>query len=476
MITTDKARRELGYWENHILRDGNSHNGHYVRAFTDHFHLTAGFFKGKRILDIGCGPLGSLEWAADAAQRIGIDPLSVSYRELGTRNHGMYYAGACAEGLPFKDASFDVVSSFNSLDQFDDLEKTAREIVRVMADGALFLLIAYIPHGHPVSPDLISYSWDLARKFSPPLALIKEQRFEKSPLGIYRSLALEIPYRSDDPAERHGVLSAKFMKAAKTSRRRPEKKSFPARAGIQNDFPEDLTILTLFSGKSRLFPGYAEALAGLRKPPATQLLFINNSGRAEFGRLLRSIDAEVFEFPHFSTGADPKDRLSIARQCELLYEFSKTYVRGRQILIWEDDVIPRADALEKLREEARKTRADLVAGTLVSRNKGGYLAWRAQSGDPRRDVRRVEVLRGTKRVFASGFGLLLLGADLFRAMPFRAEIPGFPFFGCDLNAGVWAFEKDLRWFVAGGVRCAHLAPDGTPAHRGHLQLLETERV
>jgi hypothetical protein len=41
------------------------------------------FFKGKKFLDIGCGPRGSLEWASQATTRVCADPLAVQYGKLG---------------------------------------------------------------------------------------------------------------------------------------------------------------------------------------------------------------------------------------------------------------------------------------------------------------------------------------------------------------------------------------------------------
>jgi len=42
--------------------------------FLDYFGLSKDFYKGKKILDIGCGPRGSLEWADMTLERVGLDP------------------------------------------------------------------------------------------------------------------------------------------------------------------------------------------------------------------------------------------------------------------------------------------------------------------------------------------------------------------------------------------------------------------
>ena len=104
------------------------------------------FYRGKRVLDVGCGPRGSLEWLTGTALRIGLDPLAHGYRRFGTGRHRMIYVASRAEALPFTDASFDVASSFNSLDHVDDLRATVSEIRRILAPCGSFLLLTDIRH------------------------------------------------------------------------------------------------------------------------------------------------------------------------------------------------------------------------------------------------------------------------------------------------------------------------------------------
>src|SRR4029079_10710133 len=100
--------------------------------YTSHFGLSASDYAGKRILDIGCGPRGSLEWADMTAERVGLDPLADEYLKLGAKNHKMSYVAAPSEKIPFPDGHFDVVCSFNSLDHVDDIPTTINKIIRVV--------------------------------------------------------------------------------------------------------------------------------------------------------------------------------------------------------------------------------------------------------------------------------------------------------------------------------------------------------
>jgi ubiquinone/menaquinone biosynthesis C-methylase UbiE len=103
-------------------------------------------YAGKNILDVGCGPRGSLEWASMARERVGIDSLISKYRALGIDRHAMKYVDAPAEKIPFGTGYFDFVTSFNSLDHVDDLEKAISEIARVTKPEGTFLLICEVNH------------------------------------------------------------------------------------------------------------------------------------------------------------------------------------------------------------------------------------------------------------------------------------------------------------------------------------------
>src|SRR5262249_34574688 len=141
-------------------------NDHYEPYYTFCFGLDKSFYRGKKILDIGCGPRGSLEWAEEASERVGLDPLVDSYRKLGIDRLKMRFVKANSEEIPFPDGYFDVVSSINSLDHVDDVDKAIAEIIRVTAPGGLFLLIVEI-HRHPAFSEPNMLPWDILNKFRP---------------------------------------------------------------------------------------------------------------------------------------------------------------------------------------------------------------------------------------------------------------------------------------------------------------------
>jgi ubiquinone/menaquinone biosynthesis C-methylase UbiE len=121
----------------------------------------------------------------------------------------MRYVDAPSEAIPFPDGHFDVVSSFNSLDHVDDLDRTVAEIVRVLRPGGRFLLVTEVGHD-PTPTEPISFSWDVVERFAPALQVVREQRFDKDEGGVYQSLLAGRPPR--DPA--CGVLSVLLVKEA----------------------------------------------------------------------------------------------------------------------------------------------------------------------------------------------------------------------------------------------------------------------
>lgn len=181
-----KRARELSYWTSRARHEERLRNEHYEEYFTEPFDLDPAWFSGKRLLDVGCGPRGSLVWAERASLRIGVDPLVDAYRRFGIRNHGMYYVAGRAEELPFPDGSFDVVSSLNSLDHVEDVDVSAKEMARVTAQGGAILLVVEVRHA-PTVEEPHDLPWDVVERFGDafePLVIrykeAKERQFTTS--------------------------------------------------------------------------------------------------------------------------------------------------------------------------------------------------------------------------------------------------------------------------------------------------------
>lgn len=205
-----KGLYEWAYWKSRQIEEGTLKNSFYVEIFTSRVGIDREFYSDKKLLDIGCGPRGSLEWAIMAAERVGLDPLVNRYRSLGIDRHSTHYVNAPAEHIPYSDNHFDVVTSINSLDHVDDVDAAMREMVRVLAPGGMILLVVEI-HPKPTIAEPHALPWDLARRFGPAVRVLEERHLEKPKDGV-SYFDVQVPFNHDDKIERSGVLIAKMTK------------------------------------------------------------------------------------------------------------------------------------------------------------------------------------------------------------------------------------------------------------------------
>ena len=214
MIGTLRARRkrrhELAYWRERAAAEGTLEHRHYEHFFTEHFGLDRGFYAGKRLLDVGCGPRGSLEWAVEAAERVGLDPLAGDYARLrGDTPTTMRWVTAGAEAMPFADGAFDVVSSLNSLDHVEDVDRAIAEIARVAAPGAALLVIVDVEH-EPTATEPHRLGWDVVERLAADWDPVDVRRLARVGDTVLGSVLAGEPYRGEGP----GVLSARLERRA----------------------------------------------------------------------------------------------------------------------------------------------------------------------------------------------------------------------------------------------------------------------
>jgi SAM-dependent methyltransferase len=206
-----KREDEFAYWRARSAEEGVLGNEHYESWFTELVGLERDFYRGKSILDIGCGPRGSLEWAHDARRRVGLDPLVEDYRALGTDAHAMEYVAARSEAMPFEDDSFDVVTSLNSLDHVDDVGQTVAEIKRVTRPGGHMVVAVEVGH-RPTWTEPQLLSWDLCTLFEPEFEIVKRGEYERGRRWMFDGALMGEPFEHADPSPRSGVLVAVLHK------------------------------------------------------------------------------------------------------------------------------------------------------------------------------------------------------------------------------------------------------------------------
>lgn len=149
-----KMQAELNYWSNlvkELTQDCKSpaqkeeklirlcYEITYPRYKKD-LYLEDDSLKGKKVLDLGCGPHGGLIGFTDC-DKFGVDHLIEEYKKIGypLNKHGIKYYQAKSEKLPFPGSYFDVVVCVNALDHVDYLKKTIKEISRVLKRSGKFI-------------------------------------------------------------------------------------------------------------------------------------------------------------------------------------------------------------------------------------------------------------------------------------------------------------------------------------------------
>jgi len=99
-----------------------------------------------------------------AASKICLDPLSHQFGGMNGASHGMIYVKGRAENMPFQSRSFDIVSSIDSLDHFDNVDLALKEIHRVLRVGGVFLLYVDLNPGELAPCSLHSFDFSLVEK------------------------------------------------------------------------------------------------------------------------------------------------------------------------------------------------------------------------------------------------------------------------------------------------------------------------
>lgn len=165
----------------------------YVRPLLR--RATAGV-PSARILDCGCGTGSNLRMLADYGRAVGFDLTATGVRFA--RSHGHRVARASIAAIPFRSATFDLVTSFDVLQCLpDEVERSAiAEMARVLKpDGWLLLHVAALEmlHGrHSVLSEEV-------RRYTPPrLRSIVEQggfRIERLTFDHMTLLPLLLPVR-----------------------------------------------------------------------------------------------------------------------------------------------------------------------------------------------------------------------------------------------------------------------------------------
>ena len=184
-MSAERSREVSGWWSSNPQTYGDlhgkaSHGGaqttvgdaeffeHADRTFfrwNQHLHHKQPFdrlfpyerFRGKRVLEIGCG-MGAMAalWASRGAEVTAVDLAPRSVEMTRRRLSLMGLAGKVIEAdgrtLPFSDGEFDYVYSWGVLHHSPDLALSLREMMRVLRRNGEFGLMLYHRHS-------LFYAW-----------------------------------------------------------------------------------------------------------------------------------------------------------------------------------------------------------------------------------------------------------------------------------------------------------------------------
>lgn len=142
---SEAQQHELDFWRK--WRDLPAYRGldleKYWAGERTRFDLPADFFAGRRVLDVGCGPVGLVHFLPEAGLRVRLDPLLTEYRERLPLAEPQLSVAAQGEALPLAGNSMDVCICFNALDHMREPAAAVAEMRRVLRPGGTLLVMVH---------------------------------------------------------------------------------------------------------------------------------------------------------------------------------------------------------------------------------------------------------------------------------------------------------------------------------------------
>jgi SAM-dependent methyltransferase len=110
------------------------------------FGLAPEFFRGLRLLDVGCGPVGLVHFLPQSGLRVRVDPLLLEYPDRLPLPDPQLSLAAEGEQLPLASESIDACICFNALDHMREPSAALAEMRRVLRPGGTLLVMV---HSYP---------------------------------------------------------------------------------------------------------------------------------------------------------------------------------------------------------------------------------------------------------------------------------------------------------------------------------------
>jgi SAM-dependent methyltransferase len=138
----DAQQSELNWWAH--FRDLPFYRNHsFERHWTERvsaFGINQSDFRGKNIIEVGCGPFGVVSCTFPESYKIGIDPLIGRYKDRAAPDERTLLVGSVGESLPIRADSADLVFCMNVIDHVMSAQKVMLEIRRILKKSARLIL------------------------------------------------------------------------------------------------------------------------------------------------------------------------------------------------------------------------------------------------------------------------------------------------------------------------------------------------
>ena len=142
------------FFENFIFPKDNFCGGFMLRSMNKGHEKLAkwgrsyiNIDKNHTILDLGCGGGRNIEYFLTKADKVyGLDHSETSVKMASEINKKAIMTGRCqilvgdVKSLPFEDESIDIVTAFETIYFWNDIEECFKEIYRVLKEGGQFLI------------------------------------------------------------------------------------------------------------------------------------------------------------------------------------------------------------------------------------------------------------------------------------------------------------------------------------------------
>lgn len=153
----NKAYKFLGqaYYDARKNKSGSSYFYNELLEFPTTLKLL-GNIRGKKVLDLGCGPgINAKKMQKFGAKVKGIDLSNYLIDIAKKEASNIEFLIGDVEKLPYKNGEFDIVVSSLVLGHIKDWKKTLSEVRRVLKRGGIFVFSSY----NPVTEKFVKRNW-----------------------------------------------------------------------------------------------------------------------------------------------------------------------------------------------------------------------------------------------------------------------------------------------------------------------------